>query len=181
VDDTHLNVGYKVLNMIVESYENKHSILRSFPTGNLSPQPFVEGSREKLEKVAAAAKSKLGNDFPGVVHQWDEFLAKAPQSDDVEEYIRENPLYVPFSKELFGIDPDDERYSHGRDDCVAKKEQVEKDASVAKKAFDAEVWRTLPCMTMNAKHSVERVKRSKQNDGKFFICLQCCWFMLTTK
>lgn len=53
LDEDHLNVGYKALNMVVDTYENKNSILKGFPTGNLHPQPFVEGAREKLEKVAS--------------------------------------------------------------------------------------------------------------------------------
>lgn len=92
-------------------------------------------------------------------------MAKAPQSDDAEEYVRENPLYIPFTKEVFGIDPDDERYAQGRDDCAARKEQCEQDATAATKDLEAEVWRSLPCMSKNSKHAVERVRRSKQADG----------------
>jgi hypothetical protein len=165
MDESHLNVGYKVLNMMVEQFENEHSILKCFPTGYLYPQPFVEGSRQKLEKVAAAVKMKLGNDFPGVVLQWEQFLAKAPQSDDADEYVRENPLYIPFTKELFGIDPENELYAHGRNDCVAKKEQSEQDVKAAAKEMEKEVWRTLPCMSKNTKNAVERVTRLKQDDG----------------
>jgi hypothetical protein len=43
-DDTEdVNIGYKVVDMEVETYDNEHSILRCYPTGTLLPQPFVEG------------------------------------------------------------------------------------------------------------------------------------------
>jgi hypothetical protein len=171
-DEAQLNVGYKALNMVVEKYENKHNILKSFPTGVIQPQPFVEGSRQKLEKVAAAVKMRHGHDFPGAALQWDEFLANAPQSDDADEYVRNNPLFIPFAKELFGINTEDERYALGRDDIAAKKDQFEHDASAATKELDEEVWRTLPCMAKTAKSAVERVRRIKQDNGKFSIC--CC-------
>lgn len=95
--------------------ENDFGVLTDFPSGKISAQPFIEGSRSKLEDVARAVRKKFGKDFPGVVVEWeDEFLREAPQSDDVEEYLKENPLYIPFKKELFGMTGDDnfvdERY-----------------------------------------------------------------------
>jgi hypothetical protein len=102
---------------------------------------------------------KFGNDFPGVITQWEEFLASAPQTDDANEYVRENPLYVPFSKELFGIDPEDETFAHGRDDCVAKNDQIRQDSSIKAKDLQKEVWRTLPCMKKNSVQAFERVKQ----------------------
>jgi hypothetical protein len=175
MDEANMNVGYKAVNMLAPAYENKESILKCFPTGHLSPQPFIEGSRAKLEKVAAAVKLKHGHDFPGAVVQWDEFLANAPQSDDADEYVKEHPLYVPFTKELFGIDSEDDRYADGRDDCVAKNDQFHQDAAVTTNELDAEIWRTLPCMAKNAKAALERVRKVKQDDGKYlpFCCCSC--------
>jgi hypothetical protein len=97
------NVGYKAVDGISETVENEHSVLRCYPTGKFSPQPFVEGSREQLEKVAAAVRQKYGLSFPGAVEGWRHFLDEAPQSDNVEEYIAKHPLYIPLKKELFHL------------------------------------------------------------------------------
>jgi hypothetical protein len=110
-EDDNVNVGYKVVDLIVDTYENECSILKDFPSGDLKPQPFVEGARAKLEKVAEAVKSKLGMDFPGAIVQWNEFLATAPQTDDAEAYCAAHPLYVPFKEKLFGILEKDSRYA----------------------------------------------------------------------
>jgi hypothetical protein len=61
-------------------------------------------------QVAAAVKAKHGRDFPGAVLQWEEFLNSAPDTDDAEEHVKDHPLYIPFSKELFGIDPESDRH-----------------------------------------------------------------------
>jgi hypothetical protein len=96
-------VGYKAVDGIVQTLENRHGILTGFPSGTLSPQPFEQGSREDLEKVANKVREKYGKDFPGAVESWDNFLRDAPQSDDVEDYVAKFPLYIPFKELLFGI------------------------------------------------------------------------------
>jgi hypothetical protein len=128
-DDTpaNLNVGYKAVTMMVETFENEHSILRTFPTGVLHPQPFKEGARAKFEKTAAAVRQKHGLDFPGAVVQWNDFLEMAPKNDDVYEYIAENPLYVPFKDELFGISSDDGRYAESSSGYAADQIQQQED------------------------------------------------------
>jgi hypothetical protein len=169
VDTTNgspLNVGYKVVDMIVETYENEHSILREFPTGDLNPQPFVDGARRKMEKVAAAVRLKHGMDFPGAVVQWDAFLAMAPQSDDVFEFIADNPLYIPFKEELFDISSDNSRYAHSRSGLPsAHIRQQDEDTAARAKGDDAEVWRTMPCMDKNAPEAFERVMAIRDDDG----------------
>lgn len=117
-----LNVGYRVVNMMVNTFENNYTIMKSLPTGDLEPQPFIEGSRALLEKVAEKVRMKHGLDFPGAVAQWTSFLESAPQNDDAEDFCRINPLYVPFKERLFGILPGDARYAETRDDCSASKE-----------------------------------------------------------
>ena len=52
-----LNVGFKPIEMIVDTFENEHSILTSFPSGDLKPQAFVDGSIDRIKKVAAAVKT----------------------------------------------------------------------------------------------------------------------------
>lgn len=131
--------------------------------------------------VAAAVKRKHGNDFPFAVLQWEKFLASAPLSDDADEYVKDNPLYIPFRKEMFGIDPSDERYTHGRDDCAAKKDQCQQDAAAASKGLEEEVWRSLPCMSKSSAAAFERVKAVKQDDGMYSICfyfIHCTTFRL---
>ncbi len=100
-------MGYKAVLGQIPLMENKFGILKDFPTGEIKAQEFEPGSRQALEEVAAAVRKKYGKDFPGVVTAWEEFLNEAPQSDDVEEYLEDHPLYIPFKKILFGINSND--------------------------------------------------------------------------
>ena len=150
------NVGFKPIEMIVDTFENKHSILKSFPTGDLKPQPFVEGSIDRIKKVAAAVKAKFNREV-GVIRDWNAFLANVPKSDDADEYVRDHPLYIPFRKELFQID---EGYATTKDAAAAKADQANKDAEAESKMKrpDIEIWRSLPCMSKKSKIPFERVK-----------------------
>ena len=107
-------MGYKAVDGIVQTLENRQGILTGFPTGKLSPQPFEQGSREDLERVANAVREKYGKDFPGAVEAWDNFLREAPQSDDVEEYVAQYPLYIPFKEVLFGITSETGTFANDR-------------------------------------------------------------------
>jgi hypothetical protein len=40
-----------------------------------------------------------------IIRDWDNFAAEAPQSDDVEEYIRDKPMHVPLYDFLFNPTP----------------------------------------------------------------------------
>ena len=159
-----LNVGFKPIEMIVETFENQHSILKSFPSGDLKPQAFVEGSIERIKKVAAAVKAKFYREA-GVIRDWNAFLSHVPKSDDADEYVRQHPLYIPFRKELFQID---EGYATTKDEAAARLDQASKDAEAEskKKTPDIEIWRSLPCMTKKSKIPFERVKSIVSESGK---------------
>ena len=101
-------MGYRPIKSLVQLMENQEGILTDYPSGKIYPQQFVQGSRQELEAVAHLVKRKLGKDFPGVVPEWEAFLNEAPQSDDVDEYVKHNPLYIPFKKELFGMESDED-------------------------------------------------------------------------
>ena len=159
-----LNVGFKPIEMIVETFENQHSILKSFPSGDLKPQAFVEGSIDKIKRVAAAVKAKFNREA-GVIRDWNAFLANIPKSDDADEYVRDHPLYIPFRKELFQID---EGYATTKDAAAAKVDQAKRDAEAEamKKRPDIEIWRSLPCMTKKSKIPFERVKSIIGENGR---------------
>ena len=107
-------MGYKAVQAIVPLTENENGVLFDFPSGKIEAQPFLPGSRQALEEVAEAVRKKYGKDFPGAVIAWEEFLDKAPQTDDVEEYLKNNALYIPFKKELFGITSDADNFANER-------------------------------------------------------------------
>ena len=159
-----LNVGFKPIEMIVDTVENQHSILKSFPSGYLKPQAFIEGSTDKIKKVAAAVKAKFSREV-GVIRDWNAFLLNVPKSDDADEYVRDHPMYIPFRQELFRID---EGYAATKDAAAAKAEQANKDAEAEAKMKrpDIEIWRSLPCMTKKAKIPFERVKSIIGENGK---------------
>lgn len=173
-----LNVGFKPIEMIVDTFENKHSILKSFPSGDLKPQPFVEGSTDRIKKVAAAVKAKFNREA-GVIRDWNAFLANVPKSDDADEYVRDHPLYIPFRKELFRID---EGYATTKDAAAAKADQANKDAEAESKLKrpDIEIWRSLPCMTKKAKIPFERVKSIIGENGKLKNIVLFAFIFFTT-
>lgn len=116
--------------MIVTKFESDCTALFKLPSGNLRPQPFVEGSRLIFEKVAAAVKAKHGLDFPGVVLSWNSFLANAPQTDVAEDYVQVHPLYIPFKEKLFGISTSSTAYSNCCDHSALRKQQEVCDAEM---------------------------------------------------
>jgi hypothetical protein len=102
-DETQvLNVGFKPIEMIVDTFENEHSILKSFPSGDLKPQAFVEGSIEKIKKVAAAVKAKFNREA-GVIRDWNAFLLNVPKSDDADEYVRHHPCIFLLERSFFKL------------------------------------------------------------------------------
>jgi len=141
--------------------------LKSFPTGDLKPQPFKEGARAKIEKTADAVRRKHGMDFPGAVVQWNEFLRIAPQTDDVYDYVKDHPLYVPFKEEVFGISSYDGRYaaSIGGHDSQTKSIRQQDEDAARKMHKKVEVWRTMPCMDKGAQCAFERVKHAEDENG----------------
>ncbi len=158
-----LNVGYKPIEMIVETFENERSVLKSFPSGLLKPQEFVEGSFKSIQKTAGLVKQRFGGNMPGVAYQWDQFLLSAPKSDNVYDFVKDHPLYIPFKKELFQID--EEGYAAARDQSAAKEIQTKKDAEAFANtsSTEFEIWRSAPCMSKKSKLPFERVKAIVEN------------------
>jgi hypothetical protein len=150
--------------MIVDTFENGHSILKCFPYGDLKPQPFVEGSIENIKKTAQAVKKKFASTFPGIVQQLNAFLLILPKSDDANDYVKDHPLYIPFKKDPFNID---HGYATNRDESAASEKQANKDAEATAKDTrpDLEIWRSTPCMTKKAKIPFERVKSIVDENG----------------
>jgi hypothetical protein len=56
---------------------------------------------DQMRRLYGAATNELSY----IVHDWDRFVAEAPKSDDVREYIRENPMHVPLYDFLFSPVP----------------------------------------------------------------------------
>ena len=96
-------MGYKAIDGIVETVENARGILISEPTGKIVSQQFLGGFRKDLESTSDTVRLKYGLSLPGAVLAWKQFLDEAPQSDIVEEYIAQHPLYIPFKEDLFGV------------------------------------------------------------------------------
>lgn len=78
--------------------------LRTLPGEHekLRPAPFVPGSLKLLRDVVKSA-IKLKGWSPDLPAEWTEFAANCPQTDDVDEHVRQHPeaFYIPFKDELF--------------------------------------------------------------------------------
>jgi hypothetical protein len=150
-DDWKFSLGYTPVKLISHTYPTPDMpscyILKELPHGNIEPQPFVAGSRLALEKVLSSVAKKVGNILPGVVTAWNEFEKSAPQTDDVQDWLVDHPLYIPFRVELFGLD-DDIDIDHlavcqkNHDKRVAGKRKRQHDNSM----FPEEVWEAQPSM-----------------------------------
>ena len=123
-------------------------------------------------------KTKFNREV-GVIRDWNAFLLKVPKTNDVDEYVRDHPLYIPFRQELFRID---EGYATTKDPAAAKAEQANKDAEAEakKKRPDIEIWRSLPCMTKKAKIPFERVKSIIGENGRLNNFFYLHFISLTT-
>jgi hypothetical protein len=80
-------------------------LMQTLPSQLFAAQPFVYGSYAKLQRTV---KSVIEN-FPDTSQstfevrvEWEKFLAKAPQSDDVNEYTRVFDLKCPLGDALLG-------------------------------------------------------------------------------
>jgi hypothetical protein len=83
-------------------------ILKSLPSEQPQPYPFVQGSRGVLDNVVYKVESNYTRNHPNIVKQWKEWARDvAPQSDSVEEYVRDHPLNVPLGDILFSGAPVD--------------------------------------------------------------------------
>ena len=129
VEDANFDLGYVRQTCQVEWFPKQTAeapagmfVLQRFPTGELLPEPFVEGSRATLEHVTKRVISHFSpitksNNQPVqplvgssirrygdlIVAEWTNFTDNiAPVSDDAAEYCRENPFHVPLLDVLFG-------------------------------------------------------------------------------
>lgn len=79
-------------------------MLERFPTVEIEPAPFVQGSKQELDAVYSKVQQQYGN-CNEVISSWDKWMAeKAPFSDDVLEYVVDHPMHVPFKDILFNSD-----------------------------------------------------------------------------
>jgi hypothetical protein len=79
-------------------------LLKKLPDGSnqFRPQPFVQDSRENLEKLCKKMIKHYGKKFPYVENEWRDWVDNiAPKSDDALEYVISNPLHIPFLNSLF--------------------------------------------------------------------------------
>lgn len=84
-------------------------LLKAVPDGTrtFQPQPFVKGSRQQLDKLAAKMIKDYKNVY-GVQNEWEYWRDHvAPKSDDADEHCRDVPLNIPFQQELFSGSPVD--------------------------------------------------------------------------
>jgi hypothetical protein len=80
-------------------------ILKSIPEGIPDASPFVKDSHLILNSVMEGIRSYFGVYAPHVVTDWEQWVKGCPQTDDVQEYIKEFPLHVPLSTQLFNDGP----------------------------------------------------------------------------
>ena len=84
------------------------TILQSLPSQKPDPYPFVAGGREILDTVLAKVRKEFGTCHPKIVKDWERWASDvAPASDSVEQYLTNNPLYIPLGDILFSDKPVD--------------------------------------------------------------------------
>ena len=66
-------------------------VLQSFPSGDFAPAPFIAGSRGLTEAICERMISQFAEDDPNLAQEWAGGVDTAPQSDDAQEYVAENP------------------------------------------------------------------------------------------
>ena len=82
--------------------------LESFPTAaSIEPEEFIQGSRAELVDVTRRFceqyNSDVGADY---AREWEDFRDNiAPQSDSVQEWVKDHPLHIPFHDTLVRGDP----------------------------------------------------------------------------
>jgi hypothetical protein len=80
------------------------NVIRSFPSGDFAPSPFITGSRALTEALCKKMINQFATSKPKVAAEWQEFLDSSPQSDDAQEYVATHPesMHVPFCDIMFG-------------------------------------------------------------------------------
>ena len=126
VEDAETDTEYKsICGLIPQQCEVRNhplpgephlNCLLEIPIGDFEPDAFIDGSRHAMKACAEKMATTYANDMPPVAKEWDHWIAKvAPQSDDAQEYCRDNNsrdyggtsrdddgVYVPFRDKLFG-------------------------------------------------------------------------------
>ena len=102
--------GFEVCDLEVRDYpaSTPHQpagmyVLQSVPPigVHMEPEPFVPGSRALLEEVVNKVDKRFGTSHPETLAEWEDFKdILAPQSDDANEYCRENGLNIPLKVSL---------------------------------------------------------------------------------
>jgi hypothetical protein len=91
---------------VIKTYIGKPAgmyLLKEFPKARvIKPEEFIAGSRLELElvteKFCQAYNSDAGLEY---AKEWENFRDNiAPQSDSVEDYVRDHPLHIPFHDTL---------------------------------------------------------------------------------
>lgn len=75
-------------------------VLQKFPSGVISPQPFVEGSHADLLKTVHQVKKTFSSN-KDVIRQWELFQNSCPDDDDCVKWVEKFPLDIPFREDLF--------------------------------------------------------------------------------
>ena len=100
-----MDIGFVPVQLHVKTYplrdEPAVHNLAYVPEGKIQPDAFVENSREILDKVVEHIDEKYRHVLPTIVEEWKIFAAKAPATNDAEEYCATHPMYIPFGEQLF--------------------------------------------------------------------------------
>ena len=94
--------GFQPVQVIVKSYPV--NIIKALPPVGcrIYPQPFVDGSRDELEKVGKQMITECKNSNPVAAREWEEFLDICPRNDNVMSYLANTgPLELPLFEEMF--------------------------------------------------------------------------------
>ena len=77
------------------------NVLRMLPYGIPQPAEFKKGFRDQFQKTIASVKKDFTDD---IVREWVKFSRETyPISEDVREYVKKKPLYIPLRERLFGF------------------------------------------------------------------------------
>lgn len=108
--------------------------MSSIPTGVPKADCFVKDSHKELESVFKGVQSFFKETAPQVVEDWQTWIKKCPVGDFVEDFLVQNPLYIPFRETLFG------------NDLVSRQGIEQPAAPIADKTY-----LTMPCVRMGQK------------------------------
>jgi len=73
------------------------------PKGKPNPASFVEGSRKELDETVGKMKNVFEKTNQLAVNEWIEFAALAPESDNVDDYVKKHPLDLPLQFMFEGL------------------------------------------------------------------------------